>query len=115
MHWRIILSLTVILITVYGCISVGKPFISDDLSWIIRDRTTKDDVYEELGEPFRVGVDSGKLTWTYGYYKYKLIGPTRTKDLIIYFNRDGTVNSYSFNTSFPKEKEQWKNKREPPV
>jgi outer membrane protein assembly factor BamE (lipoprotein component of BamABCDE complex) len=101
-----------ILMAGYGCISVGRPFSSDNLSWIIENQTTKDDIYNELGEPFRVGVDSGKLTWTYGYYKYRLVGSTRTKDLVIYFNKDETVHSYVFNTSFPEEKEKWKDREE---
>jgi len=113
MHLKIIFLIVVILTAGYGCISVGRPFFSDDLSWIIKDQTTKDYIYDDLGEPFRVGVDSGKLTWTYGYYKYHLIGSTHTKDLVIYFNKDGTVNSYVFNTSFPEEKEKWKNRTEP--
>jgi hypothetical protein len=94
----------------YGCITVGKRFYSDDLSWIVKNQTTKDDVYDELGEPFRVGNDSGKLTWTYGYYKYSLFGSTRTKDLVFYFNSSGRVDSYVFNTSFPGEKEVWQNR-----
>lgn len=100
-----------VLMMVYGCISVGRPFYSDDLSWIKKGKTTKDDVSDELGEPFRVGSDSGKLTWTYGYYKYSVFGSTRTKDLVIYFNKDGTVESYVFSTSFPEEKELWKEKQ----
>jgi outer membrane protein assembly factor BamE (lipoprotein component of BamABCDE complex) len=95
----------------YGCLSVGRPFESDDLSWIHKNKTAKDDVYDELGEPFRVGSDSGKLTWTYGYYKYSAFGSTRTKDLVIYFNKDGTVESYVFSTSFPEEKEIWREKK----
>ena len=113
MHLKRIFLIALILMAGYGCISVGRPFSSDDLSWIIKDQTTKDDIYDDLGEPFRVGVDSGKLTWTYGYYKYHLIGSALTKDLVIYFAKDGTVNSYVFNTSFPEEKEKWKNRREP--
>lgn len=99
------------LMSLYGCLSVGRPFESDDLSWIHKNKTTKDDVYYELGEPFRVGSDSGKLTWTYGYYKYSAFGSTRTKDLVIYFNKDGTVESYVFSTSFPEEKELWKEQK----
>ena len=113
MHLKGIFLTALILMAGYGCISVGRHFSSDDLSWIIKDQTTKDDIYDELGEPFRTGVDSGKLTWTYGYYKYHLIGSTYTKDLIIYFNKEGTVHSYVFNTSFPEEKEKWKDREEP--
>jgi hypothetical protein len=113
MYLKIIFVTVLILLGGYGCLSVGGPFNSDDLSWIIKDQTTKDDVYDDLGEPFRLGVDSGKITWTYGYYKYHLIGSTHTKDLVIYFSKDGTVHSYVFNTSFPEEKEKWKSREEP--
>ena len=113
MYFRVIVVSVVMLWGGYGCLSVGKPFNSDNLSWIIKDHTTKDDIYDDLGEPFRLGVDSGKITWTYGYYKYSLFGSTRTKDLVLYFNKDGTVHSYVFNTSFPEEKEKWKNRNEP--
>jgi len=113
MHLKRIFLTALILMASYGCISVGTSFNSDDLSWIMKDQTTKDDIYDELGEPFRVGSDAGKLTWTYGYYKYNLFSSTRTKDLVIYFNKDGTVHSYTFNTSFPEEKEKWKARKEP--
>ena len=113
MHWHRIFLVILILIAGYGCISVGTPFSSDDLSWIMENKTTENDIYYELGDPFRVGSDSGRLTWTYGYYKYRLVGSTSTKDLVIYFNKDETVHSYTFNTSFPEEKEKWKDRENP--
>jgi hypothetical protein len=90
-----------------GCLSVGRNFNSADLSWITPGVTTRQHIQERLGEPFRVGVDSNKPTWTYGYYTYRLIGETATKDLVVYFTMDGTVASYTFSTSFPDEKQLW--------
>ena len=52
MYLKRIFLTALILLAGYGCISVGRPFSSDDLSWIIKDQTTKDDIYYELGEPF---------------------------------------------------------------
>ena len=83
---------------------MSRPLSSDDLTWMIKDQTTKDDSYDELREFFQVGIDSEKLTWIYGYYKYYLISSIRTKDLVIHFNKEGTVHSYVFNTSFLEEK-----------
>ena len=37
--------------------------------------------------------------WTYGRYTYRLIGETDTKDLVIKFNNEGKVSSYTFNTT----------------
>jgi len=110
MRWVLTATL---LLAVCGCLTVGRNFPSGEFSWIVKGKTTKDGVSGHLGEPFRVGVESGLTTWTYGYYKYRLGGETRTKDLVIYFNKDGTVSSYSFNTSFPEEKAAWRDRNEP--
>ncbi len=96
-----------------GCITIGRDFISNDFSWIVPNKTTRKEVRTVLGEPFRAGVDSGLMTWSYGYYRYTLFGETKTKDLVIYFNKDGTVRSYTFNTSFPEEKKKWERKPAP--
>lgn len=88
-----------------GCATVGKDFDSTSLSWLKAGETAKKDVLEKLGDPFRVGMDSGDKTWTYGYYKYRLIGDSATKDLVIRYSADGKVKSYTLNTSFPDEKE----------
>jgi outer membrane protein assembly factor BamE (lipoprotein component of BamABCDE complex) len=96
-----------------GCVTVGKDFYSAELHWLKSDRTTKQEVYRTLGEPFRTGVDQGKITWTYGYYRYSAFGNTRTKDLVIYYNTDNTVSSYTFNTSFPDEKTAWRDRTTP--
>jgi len=96
-----------------GCITVGRDFNSADMSWLRNNRTGKQEVYRMLGEPFRTGVDQGKITWTYGYYRYRALGETHTKDLVIYYNPDGTVSTYTFNTSFPEEKAIWRDRTRP--
>ena len=106
-----LLGLSFLVLT--GCVTAGQNFRSDDLSWIVVNKTSQGEIQRILGEPFRVGVDAGSLTWTYGYYRYRLFGETRTKDLVIEFNRDGKVSSYTFNTSFPEEKTDWKYRTAP--
>lgn len=59
---------------------------------------------ENLGEPFRVGVDGGDPSWTYGYYRLSLFGGTLTKDLVIRFDASGRVKNWTLNTGFPEEK-----------
>jgi len=113
MRRNVVLLWILLLPTLSGCVTAGKSFRSDDLSWIVVNKTSQGEIQRALGEPFRVGVDSGSLTWTYGYYRYRLFGETRTKDLVIEFNRDGTVSSYTFNTSFPEEKADWKYRTNP--
>jgi len=112
-RWTKRISVTVLALAVCGCITVGRDFRSSDFSWIVANKTTKDQVHRVLGEPFRVGVESGMTTWTYGYYRYRVGGQTRTKDLVLYFKPDGTVSSFTFNTSFPDEKAQWMERKTP--
>ncbi len=88
-----------------GCATIGRDFDSASLSWLKAGETTRADIQGRLGDPFRVGSDSGDPTWTYGYYKYRLIGDSATKDLVIRFAADGKVKSYTLNTSFPEERE----------
>jgi len=86
-----------------GCATIGRDFDSTSLAWLKAGETGKTEVLAKLGLPFRVGVDSGDQTWTYGFYKYRLIGTSATKDLVIRFDPAGKVKSYTFNTSFPEE------------
>lgn len=88
-----------IVVLMAGCATVGKNFSSSAAERIEINKTTVDDLLNMLGEPWRTGLESGKKTWTYGYYKYRLIGQADTKDLVITFNNDGTVASYTFNTT----------------
>ena len=50
-----------------------------------------------------VGNSGGTPTWTYGYYRYKLVGVSSTKELKLYWNPDQTVRNFSFNSSFPED------------
>jgi hypothetical protein len=83
---------------------VGRNFDCTKLSWLKKDETTKQEVRDNLGEPFRVGVDEGQPSWTYGYYKYRLIGNSDTKDLVLRFGPDDKLKSYTLNTTFEDEK-----------
>ena len=54
---------------VTSCFTVGQPFPSL-VTWIKPNQTTKADIEKAFGPPFRMGYDSGHLTYSYGYYKY---------------------------------------------
>lgn len=85
-----------------GCVTEGKDFKSD-VTWIKDGQTKNNDVKMVLGAPHSVGNSGGKETWTYGFYRYKLIGKSLQKELKFYWNPDGTVSSFSFNSSFPED------------
>lgn len=86
-----------------GCVSVGEQF-SSNVKWIVVNQTNREQVITHFGQPFRHGYDSGLLTYTYGFYRYSLFKPFRSKDLTIRFHPDGRVHSYTFASSFEDDK-----------
>ncbi len=85
-----------------GCVTQGKYFPSET-EWVKANQTQQKDVRHLLGDPHFVGSSGGTPTWTYGYYKYRLIGQSSTKELKLYWNPDSTVRNYSFTSSFPED------------
>jgi len=101
-----VLSLPLFAVLFSGCASVGRNFDSTSLGWLKPGETDKTTILAHIGQPFRVGMDAGDQTWTYGYYKYRLFGTSVTKDLVIRFDLGEKVKSFTLNTSFPDEKER---------
>ncbi len=85
-----------------GCATVGHEFPSSGVAQIRMGQTTQQQVKELFGEPWRTGVEDGRPTWTYGRYRYKLFGETQTKDLIVRFDEQSRVHSYTFSTTEPR-------------
>jgi hypothetical protein len=86
-----------------GCATVGKDFPAGQVTAIQIGKTTREEVREVFGAPWRTGIEDGRRTWTYGKYKYSLFAPARTQDLVIRFNDEGKVVSYTFNTTEHQE------------
>jgi hypothetical protein len=93
------MGLLALLLVATGCANMGKDFADRRVPDIQIGVTTQDDLRDMFGPPWRVGIEDGKTTWTYGKYQYRLIGESRTKDLVIHFNNDNIVSSYVFNTT----------------
>ncbi len=85
-----------------GCATVGHEFPSSGVAQIRMGQTTQQQVKELFGEPWRTGVEDGRPTWTYGRYRYRLFGETQTKDLIVRFDAQNRVHSYTFSTTEPE-------------
>lgn len=81
-----------------GCMTVGMGFEQQHIQQIVIGKTTPEDLKSMLGEPWRVGLEDGKPTWTYGEYSYYLFAPADTKDLVVRF-QNGVVKSYTFNST----------------
>lgn len=82
-----------------GCATVGKDFATHNVEEIRIGETSRDDIQEMFGDPWRTGVEDGKRTWSYGKYRYSLFDDAETTDLVVRFNKDGTVSSYVYNTT----------------
>jgi len=87
-----------------GCISIGHDFDSNKVAQIQIGVTTQAEVRQMFGDPWRTGVDSGDVTWTYASYSASITGKAQAKDLVIRFDAHGVVKSYSYNaTATPKQ------------
>jgi len=82
-----------------GCFSVGQEFAGSRVPEIKIGQSTRQDIESIFGTPWRRGSEDGKSTWTYGIYKYYLFGPADTQDLLIRFDKQGIVRSYTFGTT----------------
>ena len=82
-----------------GCATVGQDFSSTRVSQIQLGKTTKAEVREMFGEPWRVGIEDGLETWSYGKYRYSMFSEKDAKDLVIRFTPNDIVKSYTFNTT----------------
>jgi len=86
-----------------GCITVGREFPAQRVAKLKIGSTTREQVKEMFGSPWRTGVEDGRPTWTYGHYHYALLGETRTKDLVVRFDPQDVVASYTFNSTDPND------------
>lgn len=86
-----------------SCVTRGEQF-SSDYHWIKDDATSQQEVLQRLGNPTHVGHSAGRPAWTYGYYNFRLIGESHTKELTIYWNPENRVDSFNFKSSFPEDR-----------
>ncbi|MFH1865490.1 MAG: hypothetical protein ABIK85_06365 [Candidatus Eisenbacteria bacterium] len=59
-----------ILMLLCSCASVGRKFPVSPVSEILIGETKDAEIREMFGEPWRVGVEDGRRTWTYGDYAH---------------------------------------------
>jgi len=106
---RIALSLVILCIPAVfvllsgGCATVGQDFPVSQVSNIQIGKTTQDDIRVMFGSPWRVGIEDGLKTWTYGKYKYTVFGKKDAQDLLIRFDEHNVVFSYTFSTTTHQE------------
>jgi hypothetical protein len=94
----------VALVLIAGCVSVriGREFPSPDANWIVAGRSDRWGLQRMFGEPYQVGFENGDPTWRWLYVQRDGAGAV-SKDLIVRFNADGLVKTYSFTSNFPDD------------
>jgi len=92
------------LASLVGCATVGHNFNVAGVTELKIGETAKADVLELFGEPWRTGVEDGRETWTYGYYKYSAFTDAKTRDLVVRFDKNNKVVSYTFSSSYPQDR-----------
>ena len=99
--WRVMLAGVVLstVVALSSCATIGREFPVSRVPEIRMGETSDREVQAMFGPPWRVGVEDGRRTWTYGRYRYRLFGRARTEDLVLRFDDHGKVVSYTFNTT----------------
>ena len=101
-----IILLLVFPLVFVGCLSVGNLFDTKHIPDIEKGKTNQQDIQKWFGNPSRLGVDDGEVTWSYTYLKASVFSEAIAKDLTVYFDEDGYVTSFSFSTT-EDELELW--------
>ena len=97
------LFLFLCLLILAGCVSAGKDFNVRMVPQSQLHQTTRAQIEQMFGPPWRTGVEDGKQTWSYGSYKYGM-SDTLSRDLVVRFDGKGTVSSYTFNSNYPEDR-----------
>ena len=97
-RYRLFIWICMLLLLCTGCttINAGYDFPDAQVVNIQLGHTTKNEIRAVFGEPWRVGLENGKETWTYGKYSYRGTQETDAKDLVVRFNDKDIVESYTF-------------------
>lgn len=91
-------------IALAGCGSVGKDFDASQVKQITQGATTKQEIQNMFGEPFRTGVQNGHPVWVYEKSTYSALGKDTTKSLIVEFDDNDVVRKYQVMSNVPEDK-----------
>ena len=94
-----LMLLVALSLPVTGCMpTVGEAFPFYKVRQIEVEKTTMAEIRDMFGEPWRTGLENGERTWTYGEY-----GVNISRDLVIRYDDQNVVKSYSFSSSEPED------------
>jgi hypothetical protein len=91
------IALTALILS--GCATVGQVFPDAAVAGIVIGQTTKTDIENMFGQPWRTGLENGTETWTYGHYRYSVFKKTQSSDLVVRFTKNDLVESYTYSAT----------------
>jgi hypothetical protein len=94
-----LMAVACLIIFISSCATIGHEFPASRVPEIQIGKTTQAEIQTLFGSPWRVGIEDGQRTWTYGRYHYRIFSEASTKDLVIRFDAKNIVISYTFNTT----------------
>lgn len=100
-----IVFLLVTLLLAASCATAGRNFPESAVKEIAIGTTTREEVRSIFGPPWRTGLEDGQETWTYGHYRYRPFQGSESSDLIVRFDDQGRVSSYSYSATNPELQE----------
>jgi hypothetical protein len=100
---KILIFSTGLLFFASACITLGKDFPVENVPAIKIGQTTKNEVRKMFGPPWLSGNQDDDLAWTYGNYDYSVFGERKANDLVVQFDDNGVVTTYTFSTTEHKE------------
>lgn len=86
-----------------GCGSIGKDFDISQVKNISQGTTTKQEIQNMFGEPFRTGIQNGYPVWVYEKSTYNALGKDTTKSLIVEFDENDVVRRYQVLSNEPEK------------
>lgn len=84
-----------------GCARVGKDFDLATVNKVQNGKTTRSEIEQLFGAPFKTGIQNGDPMWTYEYNEYHSLGQDFSKDLIVVFDNRGVVKSHQLMSNRP--------------
>ena len=84
-----------------GCVTVGQDFDLEKAQSIENGRTTKEQIADLFGKPFKTGIQNGYEVWIYEQNKGKMVGEDTSKNMIIEFDKNNVVRKHSISSTEP--------------
>lgn len=84
-----------------ACATVGKDFDESLVSTIKNGKTTRAEILDMFGKPFKTGLQNGDPIWIYEVNTYTAGKPDASKNLTIVYNESGVVKSHQMMSSTP--------------